>query len=562
MTRYELVERIGHGGMAEIFRGKAVAAGGFEKPVAIKRILPHLSQDNRFVKLLIDEANLLSGLRHRNIVQIFDVGLGDDGQYFIVMEFVDGTDLGALYAQLEKKRKRLPVDLALHIVGEVCDALDYAHRARTNDGEPMGLVHRDVSPPNIVLSVSGEVKLTDFGIAKKAEEQTGHGGVRGKFAYISPEQAANKHVDARSDVYSLGVVLYELLLGHRLFSGMSDLDALSAVRSGRIPKPSEIDRDIDDELEDILLKAMARDPMRRFESAAEMGKRVREFRYSMPSTGSDPAKELSRVINRLRTGSSSPARGKSSSRHDSDHEPTVVRIQTAAGFTTTGFEIDSGSLTGADIEFDFDDDETTSSRSRGNIASLLRTPTGDDELNRAETRLLDTGRRRSQADTEQVSELRTPTVPKANLPGMNAHAARAAPEPAPPASPGVRSTVERAATPTIRDVFFNRDVMAEPGPAATNVPHDRLVPRKSRRRLIVLVIAAAAVAITSFLIATQLLGDDDGMITVPDAGVVIDAAPPKPDKAVDKPKPKPKVKKRKRPRKRTKKRRSKKKTSR
>src|SRR5262245_60518492 len=145
MTRYELGERIGVGGMAEIFRGKAVAAGGFEKPVAIKRILPHLSQDERFVKLLIAEAKILSQLRHRNVVQIFDVGLGEDGQYFLVMEFVEGTDLGALYERLEAARKRLPLDLALHLGAEVCEALDHAHHARGADGEPLNIVHRDVS---------------------------------------------------------------------------------------------------------------------------------------------------------------------------------------------------------------------------------------------------------------------------------------------------------------------------------------------------------------------------------------------------------------------------------
>src|SRR5690348_8303956 len=188
--------------MAEIFRGKAVAAGGFEKPVAIKRILPHLSQDTRFVELLIAEAKVLSLLKHRNIVQIFDVGLGDDNQYFLVMEFVDGKDLGAVQRALEARRRRIPFDLVLHIGAEICEALEHAHVARAPDGKPMALVHRDVSPSNVLLSRSGEVKLTDFGIAKRAEHDATQGAVRGKFAYISPEQARNETIDPRSDVFS------------------------------------------------------------------------------------------------------------------------------------------------------------------------------------------------------------------------------------------------------------------------------------------------------------------------------------------------------------------------
>src|SRR5689334_9420582 len=271
MARYELVERIGVGGMAEIFRGKATAGGGFEKPVAIKKILPHLSSDKRFVELLITEAKTLSQLRHRNIVQIYDVGLGDDGQYFLVMEFVDGLDLGHLYEALEKRNKRLPIGVALHGMAEVCEALDHAHRARGHHGEPLGLVHRDVSPSNVLLSRSGEVKLTDFGIAKRTEEVTGHGGVRGKFAYISPEQAQNLHVDGRSDLFSVGVVLYELALGRRLFSGLPDFDALRAVRECNVPHVRDVDRGLPEELDRILAAVLSKDPARRSASAGELG---------------------------------------------------------------------------------------------------------------------------------------------------------------------------------------------------------------------------------------------------------------------------------------------------
>jgi len=331
MARYELVERIGMGGMAEIYRGKAIAGGGFEKPVAIKRILPHLSQDKRFVELLITEAKTLSSLRHRNIVQIYDVGLGDDGQYFLVMEYVDGTDLGALYESCEKRGRRLPISVALHVAGEVCEALDHAHRARGPGGEPLGLVHRDVSPSNVLLSRSGEVKLTDFGIAKRTEEVTGHGGVRGKFAYISPEQAHNTHVDGRSDVYSVGIMLYELVTGSRLFSDLPDFDALRAVREGRTRRPRDVDPAIDPELDRIVMTALAHRAEDRYPNAASFGAQLRSYRYAVVSAAADPAVDISRMVDEM--GGRQPVESAPAAR-----KPTFVRISTVAGFSG-GFEL-------------------------------------------------------------------------------------------------------------------------------------------------------------------------------------------------------------------------------
>jgi serine/threonine protein kinase len=338
VTRYELLDRIGVGGMAEIFRGKAVAAGGFEKPVAIKRILPHLSQDKRFVELLIAEAKVLSLLRHRNIVQIFDVGLGDDGQYFLVMEYVDGKDLGAVQRGLESRRKKLAFDLALHITAEICEALEHAHIARAPDGKPMALVHRDVSPSNVLLSRAGEVKLTDFGIAKRAEsEQTGHGGVRGKFAYISPEQARNEQVGPRSDVFSVGILLWELVCNRRLFSQLPDLEALRAVREPtNIQRPSEVDPRIPRGIDDIVLAALGRERERR-PSAAQLGQQLRALRYSLETTVGDPAAELARVIETAEQvqQESSPLHKAARPTFDSidQAEMTVIRIRTADAFS-------------------------------------------------------------------------------------------------------------------------------------------------------------------------------------------------------------------------------------
>jgi len=365
VTRYELLDRIGVGGMAEIFRGKAVAAGGFEKPVAIKRILPHLSADQRFVELLIAEAKVLSQLRHRNIVQIFDVGVGDDGKYFLVIEFVDGKDLLAIKTALEARRQRLPLDIVLHIGAELCDALGHAHAAKGADGAPMKLVHRDISPSNILISRAGEVKLTDFGIAKRAEEHTGIGGVRGKFAYISPEQARNEHIDPRSDVFSAAIVLWELLTGRPLYSAMSDLDALRGVRDGEAPLPSSVDPAIPAEVDSIIMTALAKDPARRFAGALQFGSKLRSLRYSLDEASGDPAAELGRAVE-LAELVPAPVARKAPPRGEFDAgEATVIRIRTADAFATGGNDIAALSRARQVIER-FEEEETRMS----NIGAL------------------------------------------------------------------------------------------------------------------------------------------------------------------------------------------------
>lgn len=362
MTRYELLDRIGVGGMAEIFRGKAVAAGGFEKPVAIKRILPHLSADQRFVELLIAEAQVLSQLRHRNIVQIFDVGLGDDGKYFLVMEFVDGKDLLAIKTVLESRRQRLPLDIVLHIGAELCDALGHAHAAKGADGSPMKLVHRDISPSNILISRAGEVKLTDFGIAKRAEEHTGIGGVRGKFAYISPEQARNEHIDPRSDVFSAAILLWELLTGRPLFSALTDLDALRGVRDSEIPLPSSVDPSLPAEVDAIIMTALAKDPARRYTGALQFGAKLRTLRYSLNEASGDPAAELARAVELAAMVPVAPVVRKAPPRGEFDMgEATVIRIRTADAFATGGNDIAALSRARQVIER-FEEEETRMSQ--------------------------------------------------------------------------------------------------------------------------------------------------------------------------------------------------------
>jgi serine/threonine-protein kinase len=378
VTRYELLDRIGVGGMAEIFRGKAVAAGGFEKPVAIKRILPHLSQDRRFVELLIAEAKVLSLLKHRNIVQIFDVGLGDDGKYFLVMEYVDGKDLGAVQRGLEVRRRRMPFDLALHIGAEICEALEHAHGAKAPDGRSMSLVHRDVSPSNVLLSRAGEVKLTDFGIAKRAEQEaTGHGAVRGKFAYISPEQARNEHIDPRSDVFSVGILLWELITNRRLFSGLGALEALRAVREAQVPRPSEIDPRVHPEIDQLLLSAMARDVSLR-PTAGQFGAKLRSLRYSLDVTVGDPATELAKIIDTAdeveRQSQNMLAQQlphRPGSTFDEHTEATVIRIRTADEFQAR--DKDGADVAKARQVIDrFEEEETRQAQLSGDQLRILR----------------------------------------------------------------------------------------------------------------------------------------------------------------------------------------------
>jgi serine/threonine protein kinase len=371
VTRYELLDRIGVGGMAEIFRGKAVAAGGFEKPVAIKRILPHLSQDQRFVELLIAEAKVLSLLKHRNIVQIFDVGLGDDQQYFLVMEFVDGKDIGAIQRALEARRRRIPFDLVLHIGAEICEALEHAHTARAPDGKSMSLVHRDVSPSNVLLSRAGEVKLTDFGIAKRAEQDpTQAGAVRGKFAYISPEQAKNEHLDPRSDVFSVGILIWELCCNRRLFSQLDDLAALRAVREAKVPRPSEVDSRLPPEIDSILMQALSRDKIGRFPSAGALGQKLRSLRYSLEVTVGDPATELAKIIESTEEVERESKQSIPRASGMFGEENTVIRIHTADAFSARD---NDASIVKARAVIDrFEEEETRLAQLTGDQLQMLR----------------------------------------------------------------------------------------------------------------------------------------------------------------------------------------------
>ncbi len=271
LGKYEVLARLDSGGMAEIFLARSQALAGFEKLVVLKRILPHLAAEEEFVSLFLDEAKTTVALSHGNIVQVFDMGRGDDGDYFIAMEYVAGKNLRRFLRRWVEKNRR-PVDpaLAAWIAGEILRGLDYAHRRTDSAGRPLGIVHRDLSPHNILISYEGEVKVADFGIAKAATKvvHTETGLIRGKASYMSPEQAQADPLDGRSDLFAVGILLYELLTGDPPWTGDQPQKVLRDLTSGAPPAaPSTKRPGISKELDAILLKALARNPDDRFPSA-------------------------------------------------------------------------------------------------------------------------------------------------------------------------------------------------------------------------------------------------------------------------------------------------------
>ncbi|MFZ9520559.1 MAG: serine/threonine protein kinase [Silvanigrellaceae bacterium] len=278
--KYILTERIAQGGMAEIHLGKSVGLDGFARVCAFKRILPHFAQDNEFVEMFRNEAQVAKQLQNKNIVQVFDF-VSDGSSYMLVMEFVDGQDLRALLAGAEQKRKRIPIEMACYIAMETLSGLSYAHSAVDVSGKSMGIIHRDVSPQNVLLSYEGDVKITDFGIAK-AENQASNtrvGVLKGKFRYMSPEQASGYNIDARSDLFAVGIILFEMLTMTRLFKG-EDLAVLEAVRACQIRPPSQVNNSgVPPELDAIVMRLLSRDPLQRYQTGREAVRDLSRFLY-------------------------------------------------------------------------------------------------------------------------------------------------------------------------------------------------------------------------------------------------------------------------------------------
>ncbi len=297
---YFLLEKIAIGGMAELFKAQQRGVQGFQKIVAIKRILPHFSDNEDFVTMFIDEAKLAAQLTHPNIVQIFDLGKAGSS-YYIAMEYVNGRDLRTLLRKVREYGLPFPEQVAAFVVMKVAAALDYAHRKRGFDDRELKLVHRDISPQNVILSTEGAVKLVDFGIAKAASKasHTVAGALKGKLLYMSPEQATGQPLDNRSDLYSLGLVLFELLTGERCFQADSELGVLEKVRLGRVSDLCTLNPNVSKEMVAIVNRALQKGVDHRYPSARFMERDLRDYlqRLGPPITEHDVAEYMHVLLN-------------------------------------------------------------------------------------------------------------------------------------------------------------------------------------------------------------------------------------------------------------------------
>ena len=296
--KYVLLSRLGSGGMAEVFLARAHSIGGFEKLLAIKRLLPFCTQDPETVALLIDEAKITVELTHPNIVQVFDFGRVED-TYYIAMEYVDGLDLKSLVRIDELTSQPMELDLALYITGCILDSLEFAHRRSDKHGHSLGIIHRDVSPHNVLISRHGQVKLTDFGVARAAisVHVSRVGDIRGKFSYMPPEQVCGGEIDQRVDIFAAGAILYELLCGYAPYRSSSAGEQLQLLRY-EVQPPSSFGRALPRSLEEICLRALDKSPDRRFASAREFAVALREQSHQLVGASLPPTSALAELVER------------------------------------------------------------------------------------------------------------------------------------------------------------------------------------------------------------------------------------------------------------------------
>lgn len=284
--KYVLYERIGRGGMADVFKGRMEGPEGFERTFVVKRILPHLSDDPAFVRMFVEEAKLSARLNHPNVVQIFELG-NVDGEYFISMEYIQGHDLAETMRAIWRRGGPPRPEMVAYVGREMCRGLAYAHSLRDERGQLLGMIHRDVSPSNVMLSFEGSVKLLDFGIAKalgEAPETTKSGTLKGKYAYMAPEQTEGDDVDHRSDIFAVGIVLHEVLTGRRLFKGANDIQTVEKVRRCDVRPPSLFNPLVPPALDAILLKALARNREHRYRTAEELAEALDDIVHEVRFT--------------------------------------------------------------------------------------------------------------------------------------------------------------------------------------------------------------------------------------------------------------------------------------
>ena len=373
--KYLLIERIATGGMAEVYKAKSYGVMGFEKLLVIKKILPNLSRNQEFVSLFINEAKVSVSLSHANIVQVYDLGVvGTD--YYIAMEYVHGADLMRTMRQAGRTKQRIPVPLVCFVVAEMARGLDYAHALKDPTGRALDVVHRDISPHNVLLSYQGDVKLFDFGIAQVGRGVSGESRVPGgKYAYMSPEHLGVGPLDSRSDIYSTGIVLFELVTGKRLYAGMRVDEKKQAILDGTIPRPSALNPEVDPRLEEIIFTALAREPHLRFQTASqlqdellgylvesaprvnrfELGSHLRELfadEYGRDAAAGSVINNFEPEYDALateRAGPPDPGRGGTGGPRYSPPPPTGVRSEMGGGIEPTASRPTLSGLSGSGV---------------------------------------------------------------------------------------------------------------------------------------------------------------------------------------------------------------------
>src|SRR5687768_9855243 len=257
LGKYELVRHLASGGMARVYLARISSVGGFERHVVLKTVRPERTEDQSYLTMFLDEARLIAALHHQNIAQVHDMGVAEDGTYYLAMEYLHGETVRAILVQARERTVRLPLGLATTVIGAAAAGLHHAHERRGPDGSPLGIVHRDVSPSNVIVGYDGSIKLIDFGIAKAEARstRTQTGFVKGKAGYMAPEQALGHPVDRRSDVFALGIVLYELTTQARAFRASSEFEAVQRIVRGDLMRPTKVCDDYPSELEHVVMTA-------------------------------------------------------------------------------------------------------------------------------------------------------------------------------------------------------------------------------------------------------------------------------------------------------------------